>query len=74
MSNEKKVVVKARIQISLEVTLDQPWDPNATGAQVYQQARREGREAVEFMTKAHHNVRVVGDPLVTMILAEEKTT
>lgn len=74
MSNTKKVAVKARIQVNLEVTLDQPWDPNATGAQVYQQARREGREAVESMLKTHHNMWIVGEPLVTMVLAEEKTT
>lgn len=73
MSNNEKVSVKARVQVVLEVTLDQPWDPYVTAAQVYQQARREARARVEQQV-VHPNVRIVGEPLVTMVLAEEKTT
>lgn len=63
MSDEEKskLLVTARVSVTVEVLLTQPWNQNVTVDQVYRQAKRSAEEQIHRMIAATPSepVRVV---------------
>lgn len=76
-----KIVTKARVRLVVELNLDTPFGGDIAIAEVNKTARREAHDIIERM-RTHglhvlskhgstHDVRVIGEPVVTAILTEE---
>ncbi len=66
----KEVKTYARVQITLEVDLNSPWDDSVSVSRIHATAKKEAVENVERLigTKA----RIVGVPKVIAVMVEEK--
>lgn len=67
--------VKARVTLTIEIDLDQPWGQDCTCEQVFQQAARSAVDTVKIAFQGKvtpDRWRLVQDPRVTAVLAESK--
>ncbi len=64
----------AKVQITIEVSLDQPWGDEATVAEVHKRASDEARTKLTnaFDPARIQGLRIIGEPRVTGILTERK--
>lgn len=60
----------ARVRVTVEIDLTQPWGKECTMYQIDKQAME---EAMEYLARIPHGrLRVVGPPEVTAVLVREK--
>lgn len=71
---DKKVKATARVQLTVEVSLSQPWGGECNIDQLYDQA---ARQATEYLARQLRRVegdgnamRIVGEPRVTGVITE----
>ena len=60
----------AIVNVTLRVTLSQPWSDAATVAEVMKQAKHEALTSVARLIKGHSNINLVTDPVVKVIYEE----
>lgn len=65
-----KVQASARVQVTIELGMSQPWHESATAEEIHRMAKREALEEVARLMKGHASI--IGEPRVTMILTEEQ--
>jgi hypothetical protein len=61
----------ARVKLTVEVRLAQPWGEEDNLAQVYKVARRDGLKRLSSVLHETRDCFVVGDPEVTAVLVRE---
>lgn len=68
----KEVRATARVKVTLDVYLDQPWGPEMTVGQVHEDAKREALSKVECMVQDRKGIaaRIVGEPVVDIIVGQ----
>lgn len=71
LSNEEKVSTVARVTVTIEISLTQPWGSDCALDQVWKQARDQAVGIVERM-RGNAGFRIVGDPQVVAVLIPEK--
>jgi len=69
MTEEKNPNATAQVTVKLVVNLSQPWNKDATVAQVDAQARIEAENAVRNLIKENPKFSMVGEPEVSVIIA-----
>lgn len=62
---------RAQVKVTLEVFITDNWGPECTVDQIHKQAIASALQKLIQITNGG-NARIVGDPLVTMILVEAK--
>ena len=63
--------VTAKVQITLEVILSQPWHGDCPASQVAKQAKASAEVRVNNLLRTSHpEIRIIGKPLVQMVVAE----
>jgi len=63
--------VTAKVQITLEIILSQPWTEDCSASQVAKQAQGDAILQVNnVLNKAYPGIRQIGKPRVQMIVAE----
>ena len=68
---EKKIKATAKVQVTFEFELTQPWGGECPIAQLYDQATREARErAMRAIAAGMPASRLVGEPKVMGIITE----
>lgn len=72
MKAMSKTKATARVQITVEVTLDNPWGPDATIADINRTARREAVELVQMHFRPEHRVSLFGDAKVIAVIVGEE--
>ena len=71
MTNEEKVTTVARVTVTIEISLTQPWGSDCPLDQVWKQARDQAVGIVERL-RGNASFRIVGDPQVVAVLIPEK--
>jgi hypothetical protein len=69
MSTEKAPQAQARISLTVEVTLGQPWGDDETIGNVWKQAARDAVERVTIAIQSHPEIRILSEPVVTAVLS-----
>ncbi len=65
------MIVTAKVQITLEVILSQPWDEKCPASQVAKQAKSSAEMTVnQLISKSHPGIRMIGKPRVQMVVTE----
>ena len=63
--------VTAKVQITLEVILSQPWEENSPASQIAKQAKASAEMTVNaLVNKSYPGVRIIGKPRVQMVVTE----
>lgn len=70
--SEKMVRARARVLVTVEVSLAQPWGGDCPVAQVMKQASANAIQTVENLIRANTNLRVVEQAKVTAVFTEEE--
>ena len=65
-----ETTVTARIRVTVDIPLSQPWSSDVTFAEVDERARR---EAIDELCAKLPNVAIIGVPEVTAITTRRKT-
>lgn len=67
-----KIQAIARVQIVVEVLLDQPWGEDCSIGQLYKQAAESGRTHLINALKqdGHRGIRIFGEPKIIGVLSE----
>jgi hypothetical protein len=60
----------AIVNVTLRVTLSQPWSDKATVAEVHKQAKDEAQGIVARLIKGKTQINLVSDPVVKVIYEE----
>jgi hypothetical protein len=60
----------AIVNVTVRVTLSQPWGDTATVAEVLKQAKSEALNSVARLIKGHSHINLVTDPEVKVIYEE----
>lgn len=69
--NEEKVTTIARVTVTIEINLTQPWGSDCRLDQVWKQARDQAFGIVERL-RGHSMFRIVDEPQVVAVLIPEK--
>ena len=69
MSAPTSIQAIAKVQITIEVRLSQPWGPEATMAEAYRSAKAEALGRVQALK----HIEVVDTPVVSIITFETKS-
>jgi hypothetical protein len=62
----------AIVNVTLRVTLSQPWSNSATVGGIIEQAKHEALGSVARLIKGHSNINLVSDPTVKVIYEERE--
>lgn len=66
-----EVTATARVQITVEVAVSQPWPASASVSEVHERAARETVEAIRALL-GNSTIKIVGDPRVLVVIAEAR--
>lgn len=64
----------ARVQVTIEIHLDQPWGEDSLLGEAHRQAKAQALERIRYLQHADGvltNIHVVGVPLVQVVTFEE---
>ena len=68
---EKKINATAKVQVTFEFELNQPWGGDCLISQLHEQASREARDrAMRAIAQGMPAARLVGEPKVMGIISE----
>lgn len=75
----KEIVARALVQVTVEISLDQPWSGDEPIRVIYERAGRDARERVAALLTGVatalarvNECKIVGEPKVTGVLTERK--
>lgn len=68
----ERTLTTARVRVTVELDLSQPWSQDATLAEVYKRGGQEALDKLSRLMSSTAEVRVIGKPEVTAILVAEK--
>ena len=65
--------VFARVRVTVELPLNQPWGPDESAANIFQRAKKDALDSLGARLSLG-TYRVVGEPVVTMVMADSDAT
>ena len=72
---QKAKKTTTRVQVIVEVIDAQPWSPETTVGDIYKRAKEHARMQVQnaIQERKPRNMQIVGDPLVSLVMTEDKS-
>ena len=64
------MIVKANVLITLQISLEQPWNPDARVSEVSKQAISSANMVVYQLLKDANGIRVIGEPDIKMVVTD----
>ncbi|WP_027533841.1 hypothetical protein [Bradyrhizobium sp. WSM3983] len=72
MSEKRELFATARVSLTVEVDAA-CWDVGSSAEQIFNAAGREAKNKLDILFQKERDVRVVGQPVVTLITGLQKT-
>jgi hypothetical protein len=72
MSTEAEPQAQARISLTVEVTLSQPWGGGDTIGNVWKQAASDAVSRLQIALQNHPEIRILSEPVVTAVLSRPR--
>lgn len=70
--SEQKITASARVKLTIEVDLGQPWSPTETAENIFKAAKDEAINSIATrLTRERY--RIIGEPVVTAIFCPSAT-
>lgn len=72
MSKPTELFATARVSLTVEVDAAS-WQVSSSAEQIFDAAGREAKNKLEILFQKERGVRVVGEPVVTLVTGQRKT-
>jgi len=63
---------KAKIEVNVEVQLNDSWSPDCTLSIIQEQAKRSALNKLQHVFGKRKDIFIIGEPKITVILIEEE--
>lgn len=70
-TNARNIKVTAHVKVMIEVSLARPWVGSEVFSTIYETAAREASEIVNIAIRQHDNLRILGEPVASFVVAEK---